>query len=176
MKNFFNIKDMCISTLITLILAAIVIIARFNYINTILAFIACECLVGYIYRNSILKKKLYLQNKSHFTEQSDEPQKPFNAAYYDLYNNFNFNRVMLLIKAMLVGLSVSSVLLADESDIIKYITGGIVAVASSVIVVCIVIFTAKKENTIMKLLSVRKDTWYGDYTKQELEIIKELGK
>ena len=83
---------------------------------------------------------------------------------------------MLLIKAMLVGLSVSSVLLADESDIIKYITGGIVAVASSVIVVCIVIFTAKKENTIMKLLSVRKDTWYGDYTEQELEIIKELGK
>ena len=61
MKNFFNIKDMCISTLITLILAAIVIIARFNYINTILAFIACECLVGYIYRNSILKDRLSSQ-------------------------------------------------------------------------------------------------------------------
>ena len=79
-----------------------------------------------------------------------------------------------MFKAMFLGLSFSAVVFAEQQDIILYVLCGMGVMLTCMLLVCLILFQFKNEKTLMRLLNLRKTNWYGDYTKEELEIIDEL--
>ena len=183
MKNYLQLKELMLSTVVTFVMGLLILLTKLNFAYNIIVFVGVECIICYVYRNHILMKKVYLQNQCSIiqsnigttseTETGDSILK-FNPAYYDLYNNFSFNRTMIVFKAMFLGLSFSAVVFAEQQDIILYVLCGMGVMLTCMLLVCLILFQFKNEKTLMRLLNLRKTNWYGDYTKEELEIIDEL--
>ncbi len=111
MKNTIKIKELILSTIITFVMGLLILLTKLSFAYNFIVFIGVECIIGYIYRNRILVKKTFLQNqvailqlRNKSTDETDSSSKKFNAAYYDLYNSFSFNRTMIMCKAFITGI------------------------------------------------------------------------
>ncbi len=181
MKNTIKIKELILSTIITFVMGLLILLTKLSFAYNFIVFIGVECIIGYIYRNRILVKKTFLQNqvailqlRNKSTDETDSSSKKFNAAYYDLYNSFSFNRTMIMCKAMFLGLSFTSVFFSGLQDLLLYVLFGMGVMLACMLVVCLTLFRFRKERIIMRLINMRKDDWYSDYTDEELTIIDQL--
>lgn len=181
MKSSIQIKEFILSTIITFVMGLLILLTKLSFAYNFIVFIGIECIIGYIYRNHILVKKTYLQNQAAIlqlrnasTSETDDSRQKFNAAYYDLYNSFSFNRTMIMFKAMFLGLSFTSVVFAGLQDLLLYVLLGMGVMLACMLAVCFTLFQFRKERIIMSLINMRKDDWYSDYTEEELELVSKL--
>lgn len=137
---------------------------------SIIPFVIIDCIIGYIYKNRILANKAYLKIQSQIESRY------FNSEYYDLYYEFNFSRILVIAKSLVLTLVVNSILGQSIEDYINYITIGIILMFVVMVVVSFVLFSRKKEHIIMRLINLRKENWFGEYTQEETEILMKLGK
>lgn len=137
---------------------------------SIIPFVFIDCIIGYIYKNRILTTKAYLKVQANMEERY------FNSEYYDLYYEFNYSRILVISKSLVLTLVVNSILGQSIEDYMNYITIGIILMFIVMVGVSLVLFSRKKEQIIMQLINLRKEDWFGEYTQKETEILMKLGK
>lgn len=164
------------SIILSAILIGIVLLAIFPQTAGIISFIFVDCVVGYLYRNSIISKKTLLQIEQSDSENKfDENAEPFNSEYYDLYQEVNYNRSMVMLKSICLALSFCPLIYRYfEDDIYPYIGISLGMIMLSVFLACIFLSVGKKNEVLMELISKRKDKWRGKFTSEELEILNRL--
>ncbi|MBS6587054.1 MAG: hypothetical protein ACLSG5_10165 [Oscillospiraceae bacterium] len=136
---------------------------------SIIPFVFIDCILGYIFKNRILTTKAYLKVQANMEERY------FNSEYYDLYYDFNYNRIIVLSKSLILALVVNSILGQFIDSYEHYIVLGIMLMFVIITVVSIVVFSRKRDQVIMRLISLRNKNWFGEYTPEETEIIMKLG-
>lgn len=160
------------SIIITAVLVAMVLAAIFAQTAGIVSFIVVDCVVGYLYRNHIISKKALLQIEQN---ESTENVAPFNSEYYDLYQEVNYNRLMVMLKSICLGLSICPLIFKYfNDDIFSYIGISLGAIVISLFVACLFLSIGKRNEILMTLISKRKGNWFGGFTLEELDILGKL--
>lgn len=172
------LKEYGPSLLITFIIAVLVIIAQFPYLAGVISFVFADCVIGYWYKNKIISNKamLKVQASNAAIETEGVENKYFNSDYYDLYYDFNYNQLMLMLKATCLAFSLCPILCDLADNIISYIGTGMTLAVCLWAISAIVSVWGKRSKVILKLRSIRKDSWFGEYTQKELDILNELQK
>lgn len=166
------LKEVPIRVLLVFLIGGIVLLTKNNTgIEVIIPFIVIDCCVGYIYRNRIVSEKNMCLAKSLI---SKDDGMVFNSEYYDLYHEFNYNRVVLIFRSLTLALALIPVLFGWIDDLEAYITVGIVVMAASLLVISLVLFSKKRDAIIMGLINKRGKRWFGKYSEEELELLNQL--
>lgn len=171
------LKEYGPSILITFIIAVFVFLAQFPYWAGIVSFVFADCVIGYWYKNKIICDKAKLKAQAHnATEESEK--KFFNSEYYDLYYEFNYNQLMLILKAVCLAFSLCPILCDLIGDTISYLGTGMTLAVVFLGIAAIASISGKRSKVLLKLRCERKENWFGEYTEKELAILgqsKECG-
>lgn len=160
------------SIIITAALIALVLAAIFAQTAGIVSFIVVDCVVGYLYRNHIISKKALLQIVQN---ESNGNVVPFNSEYYDLYQEVCYNRLMVMLKSICLGLSVCPLIYKFfNNDLFSYIGISLGVIVISLFIACLFLSIGKKNEVLMTLISKRKENWFGEFTPEELNILGKL--
>lgn len=176
MKAIKWLKKYGPSVLITFIIAVLVIIAQFPYLAGVISFVFADCVIGYWYKKKIIINKAMLEAQAINAgiETEEVEKKYFNSDYYDLYYDFDFNQLMLMLKSTCLAFSLCPILCDLADNIISYIGTGTTLAVCLWAISAIVSLWGKRNQVIIKLRSIRKDSWFGEYTQKELAILNEL--
>lgn len=163
------LKEYGPSILVTAAIAALVYLSQFPYLAGIISFVAVDGVVGYWYKNKIIgnRTKLKLQSSSTSTET-------FNLEYYDLYYEFSYNQWTVILKAACLAFSLCPIIHDFIGEEISYIPIGMGLAGISVSIAAIASSSGKRSKVFVKLLSKRRDNWFGEFTPEELSILNEL--
>lgn len=136
-----------------------------DIIATVLLFLVGKILIDFLGNRRIMNNKIKYKYK--LTD--------FNEEYYDLYWETNMSRVNAFFNFFVFGLAICSYV----DDLVKLSFEQGLAVDTFVIfvatVICaLLIGSSKKENMLMELFDRRKQNWSGDYTKEEMNILKRI--
>lgn len=164
-------KEVLIYLPIVLFIGGVVLLTKVRGFEIVVPFIVIDCCVGYIYRNRIISTKNTCLIK---TLLNNDNNKVFNSDYYDLYQEFNYNRLIMILRSLTLALMLTPILFGWIEDWITYVTVGMILMVLSLIIISIVLFSGKRDSIIMSLISMRKKEWFGKYTEQELEILSKL--
>ena len=126
MKAIKWLKKYGPSVFITFIIAVLVIIAQFPYLAGVISFVFADCVIGYWYKNKIIINKAMLkaQATNAGIETEGVEKKFFNSDYYDLYYDFDFNQLMIMLKSTCLAFSLCPILCDLADNIISYIGTG----------------------------------------------------
>lgn len=146
------------------VLIAIVLAAVFAQTAGIVSFIVVDFVVGYLYRNRIISKKALLQIVQN---ESDGNVAPFNSEYYDLYQEVCYNRLMVMLKSICLGLSVCP-LIYNFLEMTFFIYRYQLVRNRNYFIYCLFLLSIGKRNEVlMTLISKRKENWFGEYTEKK---------
>lgn len=165
------VKEVLIYLPIVLVIGGVVLLTKVRGFEIVVPFIVIDCGVGYIYRNKIISMKNTCLIKSLMNK---EETLEFNSDYYDLYQEFNYNRMITILRSLTVALILTPILFGWIKDLGTYVTVGMILMVLSLLIISIVLFSGKRDNIIMSLISIRKEEWFGKYTEKELEILSQL--
>lgn len=161
-------KEVLIKSLVVFAVGCIVLSTKVTGFEIIIPFAVIDCCAGYVYRNRIISKKSTCLIESLFNN------KEFNSEYFDLYQEFNYNRLIMIFRSLTLALMLTPILFGWIDDLGTYITAGMLLMTLSLIIISLVLFAGKRDTIIMSLISIRKTEWFGKYTEKELEILKQL--
>lgn len=165
-----TIKKLLWQTIITLAVGAVVLLTRIPSFIIIITFVVVDCILGYLYRTKIN----YLKSECFAKSLLDkENYSYFNAEYFDLYHEFNYNRIVIVFRCLLAALTLTP-LIFSKINVMVYITFGIGLMVLSLLILALPLVLRKKDNVIIKLLDKRGENWFGEYTDEELEILRQL--
>lgn len=151
------------------VLIAIVLAAIFAQTAGIVSFIVVDFVVGYLYRNRIISKKALLQIVQN---ESDGNVAPFNSEYYDLYQEVCYNRLMVMLKSICLGLSVCPLIYNFfRNDLFSYIGISLCVIVITLFIACFFLSIGKRNEVLMTLISKRKENWFCEYTEKEIAIL-----
>lgn len=169
------LKEYGPSILITFIIAVLVFLAQFPYLAGAISFVFADCVIGYWYKNKIIcdKAKLKAQAYNATNETEGCEKKYFNSEYYDLYYDFNYNQLMLILKAACLAFSLCPILCDLIGDTISYLGTGMTMAIGFSGIAAIASTSGKRSNVLLKLRCERKDSWFGEYTEKELAILNQ---
>lgn len=168
------LKEFGPSMIITFIIAALVFLSQLPYFVGVISFVFVDCVIGYWYRNKIMCDKAGLKAQvCHMSKENEK--KHFNSDYYDLYHDFHYNRLMLMLKAICLAFSLCPILSNLIGDTISYFGIGITLAIVFWGIAIIASTLGKRGKVFMRLHSERKKNWFGEYTDEELEILRQLG-
>ncbi|MCM1166496.1 MAG: hypothetical protein NC299_12980 [Lachnospiraceae bacterium] len=172
------IKEYGPSIIVTFIIGLLVFIAQFPYLAGAISFVFADCVIGYWYKSKIISNKAKLKAQASITATKAEgtENKCFNSDYYDLYYDFNYNQLMLMLKATCMAFSLCPILCDLAGDTISYISTGMTLAVCMWAIASIVSVSGKGSKVILKLRGKRKDNWFSEYTQEELDILNELQK
>lgn len=165
------LKEVLLKSLLVFGIGCLVLFTKVKGFEIIIPFVIIDCGVGYIYRNKIISMKNTCLIKSLMNkEQAVE----FNSDYYDLYQEFNYNRMITIFRSLTLALMLTPTLLGWVEDLGTYVTFGMLLMVLSLLIISIVLFSRKRDSIIMSLIAIRKEKWFGKYTEKELEILSQL--
>lgn len=164
-------KEVLIYLPIVLFIGGVVLLTKVRGFEIVVPFIVVDCCVGYIYRNKIISMKNTCLIKSLMNK---EETLDFNSDYYDLYQEFNYNRMITIFRSLTLALILTPTLFGWVEDWDTYVAFGMLLMVLSLFIISIVLFSGKRDNIIMSLISIRKEEWFGKYTEKELEILSQL--
>lgn len=169
------LKEYGPSILITFIIAVLVFLARFPYWAGVISFVFADCVIGYWYKNKIICDKAKLKAQEYNVANATEggEKKFFNSEYYDLYYEFNYNQLMLILKAACLAFSLCPILCDLIGDAISYFGTGMALAVVFLAIAAIASVSGKRSKMLLKLRCERKDRWFGEYTEKELAILSQ---
>lgn len=155
-----------------IVIGGIVLSTKSNTgIETIIPFIVIDCCVGYIYRNKIISEKNMYLAKSLVNKNDDAA---FNTQYYDLYQEFNYNRVLVIFRSLTLALALTPIVFGWIDNLETYIIAGMLLMTLSLLIISFVLFAGKRDTIIMSLISKRGKEWFGKFSEEELELLRQL--
>ena len=155
-----------VKLIVSLVFAVLIYLwSNYDIIATVLSFFIGTILIDFIGNRRIMHNKIkYKYSLPDFNEE-----------YYDLYWENNMSRINAFFNFFVFGLAIC----AFVNDFIKLSFEQYVAVYSIIILVSIIICAllisfSKQENMLLELFSIRKQNWSGDYTEEEMNILKQI--
>lgn len=173
MKFIRWIKEFLISSLFAIAWGIVVFLCRWSIFTGIIPFVVLDCIVGYVYKNKIITDKYYYLAQA---QSKDENKQSFNSEYYDLYHEFNYNRVLIILRSIIVALALGPIVFSSIIDTLDYIISGLFLIIAIILVVSILLFAGKRDTIIIELINKRKKDWFSNYTAEDIEILNKLGK
>lgn len=166
-------KEFRVAALITAIVISVLLLAIFPQTAGIISFIIVDCVVGYMYRNKIISNRVILQTEQNQSiSKHNENSVYYNLDYYDLYQEVNYNRLMVMLKSICLALTICPTIFSSlKENIISYIGISVIMMLIFFLIACIFLFEGSKNKNLIKLCNKRKENWIGEYTQEELEIL-----
>ncbi len=166
------LKEVLIKALLVFAIGCIVLSTKSETgIEVIIPFIVIDCCVGYIYRNKIISEKNMCLAKSLVNKGDDTV---FNSEYYDLYQEFNYNRLVVIFRSLTLALALTPIVFGWIDDLGTYITAGMLLMTLSLLIISFVLFAGKRDTIIMSLISKRGKRWFDKYSEEELKLLSQL--
>lgn len=166
------IRELLFGSLFAIAWGIVVLLCRRSFFISVISFLALDCIVGYVYKNKIITDKQYCLALSR---SENDNKKKFNPEYYDLYHEFNYNRIIVILRSIAVALTLAPVIFAGITDPLKYITYEFFLILAVFLLVSILLFSRRRDVLIMELINKRKTDWFNDYTAEDIEILNKLG-
>ncbi len=166
-KIIERLKEYVPSMIVTVVIATLVFISQFPYFAGVISFVFVDCIIGYWYKNKVIcdRAKLKAQESKDMI---------FNSEYFDLYHEFSFNQMMFVLRAICLAFSLCPFLYNVIEDKIQCTIIGI-AIAVAVFVASTIISSVGKRNSaLLHLCNKRNNNWFGEYTNEELDILRKL--
>lgn len=169
-KIIERLKEYVPSMIVTVVIATLVFISQFPYFAGVISFVFVDCIIGYWYKNKVICDKAKINAQA----SNENKDLMFNSEYFDLYYEFNYNQMMFVLRAICLAFSLCPFLYNVIEDKIQCTIIGI-AIAVAVFVASTIISSVGKRNSaLLHLCNKRNNNWFGEYTNEELDILRKL--